>query len=85
MSRNDLFKPTTGELLEKLKNTIQKLSNITGTNDSRRDDEVSSALFYISSIVLKLEIAVNRNDINMCQQIAIELYTFYQSKIKGLS
>jgi len=85
MSRNDLFKPTTGELLEKLKNTIQKLSNITGTNDSRRDDEVSSALFYISSIVLKLEIAVNRNDIQMCQQIAIELYNFYQSKIKGLS
>ena len=76
---------STADKLAKLKDIVQKLSNELNYNDSRRDEELSAALFYLSSIILKMVQATNKNDIETCKNIAMELYGFYQSKIKELA
>ena len=82
MNRNGL---STADKLSKAKDYIQNLSNELNYNDSRRDEETAAGLFYISSIILKMVQATNKNDIEACKNIAMELYGFYQSKIKELA
>ena len=85
MSSNKLFALNTSDKLARAKDYMQRLSNDLAKNNSSRDSELSAAAFYMSSILFKMTVATNKNDIEACRQIAIELYSFYQNKVKGLA